>query len=230
MKPLVCLLLVLCLLFTDKQRTGADELSPDEPLLGLPLIGLQGNVPSLRTVQVKSDHVYDYTFSKAPSDWRVQSGKWNMTNRWTCAPGWSWFGGHSEEIASIWNKRKFSGDFVLHVYFAFKEGMVRETPTWREKNADVGLSFCGDGNNLGSGYSLVLGADNNRHSILLKQGQAITESAAPEALFPSMADGMPYPRATVVSGNSRGFGFAGAYGQTRWWHAKINKIGNRVEC
>lgn len=165
-----------------------------------------------------------------------------MTNRWTSAPGWSWFGGHSDEIAAIWNKRKFSGDFSLHLYFAFKEGMVKEAPNWRVKNADVGLSFCGDGNNLGSGYTLILGADNNRHSVLLKQSQVIAEATTHEAVFPSWADGQPYAltwsspqgasRATgsgASSGASSGFRQA-AYGQRHWWHAVIDKFDNRVEC
>src|SRR5687767_15115984 len=80
-------------------------------------IGFGGSLP-LREVEVNNGHVYDYTFASAPSDWRVQSGVWEMTNRWDCSPGWSWFGGRSEEIAAVWHKRKFSGDFSIQFYFA----------------------------------------------------------------------------------------------------------------
>ena len=87
-------------------------------------IGLQGSLPNFAKVQITSPHVYDYTFSSAPTDWRVQSGTWEMTNRWDCSPGWSWFGGSSNEIAAIWNKRKFSGDVSVQFYFGFKMGVA----------------------------------------------------------------------------------------------------------
>ena len=208
MKPSVRLILLSGLWLALQRNVFAEE-----PFF----VGLQGHLPSLKTVQVKSDHVYDYTFSQAPSDWRMQSGKWGMINRSTripYGPGWRWFGGHSEEVAAVWNKRKFAGDFSLHVYFSFIEGLEREAGSWRVKSADVGLSFCGDGQNLGSGYALILGADNNWHSVLLRQGRMVVESSAPEAIFPSHVDGelrLPQLR-------------------THWWHAVIDRFDNRIEC
>jgi hypothetical protein len=186
-----------------------------------------------------------------------------MTNRWTWAPSWIWFGGESDDIASLWNKRKFSGDFSMQFYFAFKEGVYGPGSAWSEHPANVGFSFCADGLNLGSGYSLVLGADGNRHTILMKQGHIVAESSAPEALFPSFADGRPFPSygggfgaarstikeanmpegnktvekkeaatATGVSSNGKSVTISRrrVYGQTHWWYAKVNKIGNRIEC
>ena len=117
-------------------------------------------MPDLGAVQVESGNVYDYTFSSAPVDWKVQSGVWEMTNRWSCSPQWSWFGGRSEEIASIWNKRKFSGDVSVQCYFAFKMGLSG-TARWMEFPHDMGVTIGGDGKDLSSGYSLVIGADNN---------------------------------------------------------------------
>lgn len=177
-------------------------------------IGFDGVRPDFNEVEVENGHVYDYTFTSAPTDWRVQSGVWEMTNRWSCSPGWSWFGGRSEEIASIWNKRKFSGDMSIQFYFAFKMGMDGQDSAWAERPSDAAISFCGDGQNLGSGYSLVIGADNNQHTVLMKQGKVVAESTAPEALLPSFIDGR-------VNTNLL---------HRAWWYAKINKIGNRVEC
>ena len=176
-------------------------------------IGFDGALPDFGAVEVENGHVYDYTFVSAPVDWRVQSGVWEMTNRWSCSPGWSWFGGRSEEIASIWNKRRFAGDFSVQFYFAFKMGMTG-TRAWAERPADAAITVCGDGQNLGSGYSFVIGANDNQHSILLKQGQVVAQSAAPEAILPSFIDGR-------VETNQL---------HRRWWYAKINKIGNRIEC
>ena len=44
-------------------------------------IGFDGAIPALSDVEVASNNVYDYTFTSAPTDWRVQSGVWEMTNR-----------------------------------------------------------------------------------------------------------------------------------------------------
>lgn len=176
-------------------------------------IGFQGEMPALHDVDVRSSNVYDYTFTSAPTDWRVQAGVWEMTNRWSCSPGWSWFGGRSEEIAAVWNKRKFSGDFSVQFYFAFKMGLTGTT-TWKYRPSDVAVSFCGDGKNLGSGYSFVIGANENSHSVLMKQGKMVAQSVSPDAILPSMVDGEPAMELL----------------HRHWWYVKVNKVGNRVEC
>lgn len=177
-------------------------------------IGMTGSLPRLHEVQIENRNVYDYTFSTAPTDWWVQSGIWEMTNRWDCSPGWSWFGGRSEEIAAVWNKRKFSGDFSMQFYFAFKMGIEKVATKWHYHPRDVGISFCGDGKNLGSGYSFIVGADGNLRSDLMRQNQTIGQSHAPEALLFAMTDS--YPSAEKL--------------HRRWWLVKVNKIGNRIEC
>lgn len=176
-------------------------------------IGLAGVLPDLKTVEIDSSNVYDYTFSSAPTDWSVQSGVWEMTNRWNCSPGWSWFGGRSEEIASVWNKRRFEGDISVHFYFAFKMGLAG-TSRWNYHPSDVAVTICGDGKDLGSGYSFIVGADGNRHSILLKGDKVVAESSAKTALLPMMTDGQPATNDL----------------HRHWWYVRINKIGSRVEC
>ena len=176
-------------------------------------IGLRGAMPSLDKVEIESRNVYDYTFVTAPTDWRVQSGVWEMTNRWSCSPQWSWFGGRSEEIASVWNKRRFEGDVSIHFYFAFKMGLSG-TPRWNYHPSDVAVSFSGDGRNLSSGYSFIVGANNNQHSVLLRAGQMVAESREPAALLPTLADGNPGTNTL----------------HRHWWYVRVNKIGQRVEC
>ena len=176
-------------------------------------IGMSGVVPDLKNVEINTGNVYDYTFASAPTDWWVQSGVWEMTNRWSCSPGWSWFGGRSEEIAAVWNKRKFSGDMSIQFYFAFKMGLTG-TPRWNYRPSDVALSFAGDGKNLGSGYSLIIGADGNKRSVLMKGDKVVAQSAEKAALLPVLADGQP-------SMNDL---------HRHWWYVRINKIGSRIEC
>jgi hypothetical protein len=194
----------------------AQDKAPQDRSAGAQLIGLSGagGIGELaKNVEINTDNVYDYTFSAAPTDWWVQSGVWEMTNRWSCSPMWSWFGGRSEEVASVWNKRKFSGDQSIQFYFAFKMGLGG-TPRWPYHPSDVGLSFCGDGKNLGSGYTLIVGADGNTHSVLMKGGKTVAESSEKAALLPVMTDGQP-------STNDL---------HRHWWYVRVNKIGSRVEC
>lgn len=176
-------------------------------------VAMSGAVPDLKNVEINTGNVYDYTFASAPTDWWVQSGVWEMTNRWSCSPQWSWFGGRSEEIASVWNKRKFSGDMSVQFYFAFKMGLTG-TPRWNYHPSDVALSFFGDGKNLGSGYSLIIGADGNKRSVLMKGDKVVAQSDAKPALLPVLADGQP-------SMNDL---------HRHWWYVRVNKIGSRIEC
>ena len=209
-----------CLLLAGLSFLGANAVCGSAAFADAPhAIGFDGAMPSLQDVEVQNNQVYDYTFTTAPADWRVQSGVWEMTNRWNCSPGWSWFGGRSEEIASIWNKRQFSGDFSVQFYFAFKMGLVKDAagnvmPQWKYHPSNVAISFCGDGKNLGSGYNLVLGADDNSHTVLMRRGQKVADSAKPEAILPSLVDGEP-PMNEL---------------HRHWWYVKINKIGNRIDC
>jgi hypothetical protein len=179
------------------------------------VIGLRGAVPNFDQVQIASPHVYDYTFASAPTDWRVQSGVWEMTNRWACAPGWSWFGGRSDETAAVWNKRKFSGDMSVQMYFAFKMGLSGSEKWW-EYGADAALTINGDGANLGSGYSLIIGADFNSHTILRKGTEIVAETKAPWALLPVWTDGVPPDHDETM--------------HRRWWYARIDKVGSKLSC
>lgn len=176
-------------------------------------IGIAGALPDLAKMEVESPHVYDYTFTSAPTDWKVESGVWEMTNRWSCSPGWSWFGGRSDETAAIWNKRKFQGDISAQVYFAFKMGLSGSSK-WQEYPTDVAVGICGDGANLGTGYTFIAGADDNTHSILLKNGKIVADTSVSDAILPRLTDGLP--------GNE--------LLHRRWWYARIDKVGNRIEA
>ena len=148
-------------------------------------IALSGATPDLKTLQLDSPHVYDYTFAVAPTDWRIASGVWEMTNRWSCSPGWSWFGGRSDETAAIWNKRKLVGDQSAQVYFAFKMGLSG-VAQWPEYPSDAAVTICGDGKNLGTGYTFIAGAYDNSCSVLLRNGVEVARSTKPEAMRQSV--------------------------------------------
>ncbi len=176
-------------------------------------IGFAGTLPDFKAVDLQTRHVYDYTFASAPTDWKIASGVWEMTNRWSCSPGWSWFGGRSDETAAIWNKRKLAGDVSAQVYFAFKMGMTG-VASWPEYPADAALTILGDGKNLGTGYTFIAGADDNTRSILMKNGVVVASSSAPAAVLPRLTDGNPGNDAI----------------HRRWWFSRVDKTGSKISC
>ena len=180
------------------------------PVQAPPTLALSGAPFDLKDVSVNSKHVYDYTFSTAPVDWRVAAGVWEMTNRWSCSPGWSWFGGRSDEVAALWNKRRVGGDQSAQMYFAFKMGL--NVPQWPEYPSNAALTICGDGTNLGSGYVFIAGAQENTCSVLMKNGEVVARSEKPEAILPRLTDGKP--------GNDDI--------HRRWWYARLDKVGDTI--
>ena len=157
---------------------GATQLirwSDDSPLtrkqLGVQLIDTS-------IVEVSPNPLVDYTFTSAPVDWEVSGGHWGMMNRWICDPRWSWFGGHSRSILSVWNKRSFEGDVSLEAYVALM--MIRPRPPL-ERPGDVGLTISGDGRSVFSGYTLLVGGEDNQWTRLYRKGQKVAGTS--ETLF-----------------------------------------------
>ena len=130
-----------------------------------------GFLPKVSALTVWARNLRDYTFDTAPSDWWIGSGTWDLTNRWSCVPEWSWFGGFSEQLAAIWAKREFVDDLVLDAYVGCKM-LDSKTPGYRgpsqERNGDFNVTLCGDGRDPLSGYSFVLGPKGAKGEVNLK--------------------------------------------------------------
>ncbi|MBC7287426.1 MAG: tetratricopeptide repeat protein, partial [Armatimonadetes bacterium] len=161
-------------------------------------------------VDVLSRNVLDYTFSSAPTDWYVASGLWGTTNRWTCSPQWSWFGGMAElGPAAVWCKHVFEGDIVVDAYVAF--GMLYGYPRSYKNPGDLNITICGDGASLFSGYTFVFGGWQNDRTAILKNGRVIAENF--DVIAPVFEDGYP-----------------GTYEfHRKWWNIRARKVGNRLQ-
>ncbi|MBM4044054.1 MAG: PEGA domain-containing protein, partial [Planctomycetes bacterium] len=157
----------------------------DEPLLGWvdpsPLSGTAvayaGDIPPEK-VQVLSDDVWVYTFEDAPADWRVESGRWEVTNRWQCDPRWSFFSGRPDgkaKLAALWNKREFSGDVCLEFAAAIQMDRARGG-RYYEYARDINATLCADGYDLTSGYSFIFGGWQNRHTRILRGKEVVAET------------------------------------------------------
>jgi hypothetical protein len=71
--------------------------------------------------------------------------------------------------AVLWSKEQFRGDVALEAYVANAEipSHVLETPR------HLNVTLCGDGANLGSGYSFILGGSDGREVRIFRQGEQV---------------------------------------------------------
>lgn len=167
------------------------------------------NLGDPNTVRVTSTGTMEYTFDNAPSDWKVISGRWGLLNKWICDPRWSWFGGRTKTCAAIWNKHIFSGDVSVDAHVALL--MVRDDPPF-ERSGDHNMVICGDGINLDSGYTLIFGGDMNSWTRLYRKGALVAETGKEE--FRVHSDRIRHPDKPDL--------------HQRWFHLKLEKIGNTV--
>ncbi len=157
--------------------------------------------PRLSSLRLRARNVLDYTFDQAPTDWWVSGGIWEVTNRWSCTPDWSWFGGSSPEVAAIWHKRAFAGDVVLDYYVGprmYNRGANRPQEVCKDFNAVI----CGDGRSATSGYSFAVGAEENGAGVRLLRNN------------------------TVVATNDAFRFYSGAH--NRWFSLRVEKQGDTV--
>ncbi|MGD9518010.1 MAG: tetratricopeptide repeat protein [Armatimonadota bacterium] len=164
------------------------------------------------SLDLLSRNVLDYTFSEAPTDWYVAAGSWGTTNRWTCSPQWSWFGGIAELApVVVWNKRSFTGDITVDMYIAW--GMIYGHRKSYKNPNDLNISLCANGTDLFSGYTFVVGGWQNQRTAILKEGRVLAETSETWALPPVFEDNDP-----------------GTYEHHRkWWGIRARKTGNRLQ-
>lgn len=154
-------------------------------------------------LEVYSTHMPDYTFSGAPTEWRPTLGLWQVTDRWSCFPGWAWFGGTKHQSPLVWSKRRFHGDQT----FEFWAGLEMDTePRYGGYThpSDINCTIAGDGQNLCSGYSFVFAGDNNTKTKILRGNQVVAET----------------DKVRFVNPTSRNMNF-----HRHWFHVKVVKYG-----
>lgn len=152
-------------------------------------VGIGGDIGGLdlSSVTVASTNVMDETFTYAPVNWQIAGGLWGVMNRWVCDPRWSWFGGRSKGIAAIWSKWAFYGDVTVDAFIAMEMPSYWKSP--HENAADFGVTICGDGHNLSSGYTLLLGAHHNTRTLLYRRDRIVAQTSSPLFLFPLREQG-----------------------------------------
>ena len=130
----------------------------------------QGVTVETGNVDIYSNHLVDYGFTTAPTDWRSGGGIWEVTSRYQCDPRWSFFSGRAEGgIAALWNKRSLRGDFTIEYFLGNK--MDKDRGNQYEYAQDMNITVCADGKDLTSGYSFLFGGFDNTVTACYRKDQ-----------------------------------------------------------
>ena len=110
----------------------------------------------------------DYSFTTAPTDWRAARGRWEVAERWTCSPQWSFFGGGNSDAPLLWSRFQTQGDWTLEAYLANPMDLTRGERSPVDLNIGVG----GDGRDLASGYGFGFATDARKNNTVWR-GDAV---------------------------------------------------------
>ena len=162
--------------------------------------------------------VTDYMFNRAPSDWLVNGGNWQVTNRFQCNPTWSHMNGQAaDSFGAMWTKFRYGGDFCVEVYAGVREGFY-------SRCGDINISMLSNSASASRGYTVTCtGWDfdhSQLYSKLFRNGEEYARSE--KYLVPRTRDGLrqlnPDPRIK----HDRGVHGA-------WYYLKLRRIGNKLE-
>ena len=185
-------------------RAGEDWLPVAEEASAVQLrIGHDAKQPLPAHHRLSSGNLVNEFFEEAPTDWAWIDGRFRMDIRWACQAQWNFMACNSHEMAYMTSKHRFEGDQVHECYLSLRPLIPREIGWYVRR--DLTFSFCTDGRNPMSGYTVLLGADNNSESRLLRQGQVVATSE------------------TKVPG-----GVAIENVHWMWWNFEARKRGNRI--
>jgi hypothetical protein len=155
-----------------------------QPLTGrhVGIVAQDNEQLNLKAASAWGANSYDTTFTGAPTEWYVQKGVWEVTERWKCDPRWTWFGGHSHPTPVLWSKHDYAGDLVLEFYAGIQ--MNQKEPPYYLRPSDLNATLCGNGTDLSSGYSFIFaGWDNAVSRIIKGHNQILAEANSLSAVF-----------------------------------------------
>ena len=118
-------------------------------------------------VSAQTPALLDYSFTSAPTDWRAARGRWEVAERWTCSPQWSFFSGRNSDAPLLWSRFQTKGDWTLEAYLATPMDLARG----ERSPADLNVTVGGDGRDLASGYSFGFATDRRAKNTIWRGDQ-----------------------------------------------------------
>jgi hypothetical protein len=186
--------------------------------------------PSPNHHSLRCANLVNEFFEEAPADWSWVEGAFRMDCRWACQNQWSFMACGATGLPYMTSKRTFAGDQIHEYYLCLRAVLpwdagdhdftfdpdidrannferIRANAGWYNRR-DLNFSFCSDGRDPLSGYSVVFGADDNTETRLLRKGRIVARTDKPEFLFPTD------PSHRAVHWN--------------WWKFTVRKRKNRI--
>lgn len=201
----------------------------DQPLAGRTVTLTVPRALDLLHVGVTRAQVLDYLFETAAVEW-LPVGTWEVTNRFACDPRWSHMNGQSRGVAAFWNKLDFVGDFTLEYYagMRMRQGDMQEAAAQMHypRVGDINVAFGADGQDLFSGYNVVLQAWDpgwtETANRFFRRGDILAENE--RELIPRGRRSRPTARVVEVAWDPGGRPVHGA-----WYFVKLRRTGNRYD-
>jgi hypothetical protein len=183
------------------------EVKDSAPLTGTrTAIRTTGLTIPAKNVFATGTNLIDDTFSMAPSRWWQGKGKWYVTSRWSCQPGWTWLAGTESITPVLWSKQAFASDFAVEAFVSNKMDLSGQ-PGYGHPG-DLNVTVCGDGRSLNSGYSCLYAGWNYTESGLFREH----EECAPRS-----------KKALVETPTSGNMNF-----HRHWFRVRVERTGNRL--
>lgn len=155
------------------------------PLTGRKVGFFTNGIPlTFNNVRASSTHLIDETFATAPTRWWQGRGVWTVEPRWPCDERWAWMTGGDAETPILWSKSAFSGDVTVDLFAAIQMD-ANESPLGYRRPSDINVTICGDGKDLGSGYSFIFAGWRNTRSAILRQGKVVASTTETRIFQPS---------------------------------------------
>ena len=155
---------------------------------------------------IYSKHTWNELFEQAPTQWYWRDGMFGMNSRWSCQPDWNFMAGQSHALAAFFSKAAYYGDQEFECFMSLRMAVPEELNYYIRHSLCV--SFCTDGLNLDSGYTLIFSGERNTRTFLLKRGKEIASTTNPRFLMPTGASHLNV--------------------HYKWWNFDLKKADNRI--
>jgi hypothetical protein len=190
-------------LLLDGQRIGA---LPKSQGVQVGVYAAKGYVPPSKYPTILSATVVQEFFETAPTRWQPVSGAWQLNNRWACDPRWNFFTGAGSGDVILFSKERYDGNQCHEFFYALKDIFARQYQHRRYARHDVNFSFCTNGRDLSSGYTVMFGGRDNAASYLLKGDKIVAMNG--QLKFPTGDDETQL--------------------HWEWWCFRVEKLGRRI--
>lgn len=164
---------LICRLDGEAALTYRDPEPLDARWVGMKLVGAAINPDDTR---IETPDALSYTFAQAATDWVPESGTWEVSSRWSCTPGWTWYAGWGDKDVWTTTRRVYEGDQRVDAFMGCKMMDVPGSPDKkRETLQELRIGLCTTPGDPASGYRFIVGGRNNTWTAIQKNGKTLGE-------------------------------------------------------